>query len=160
MERKRHPGPAAPHFPPPSRGPMRAARGKRGDHMSTQTTDSKQPTIDVTDYIDKRQLNAFNFQLVVLSFLVIMVDGYDITVAGFAVPQLASAWGIANLGAFGPALGASLIGMLFGAPLLGHVGDRFGRKPAILISYVIFGIFTLATAWVGSLGELAVLRFL
>ena len=96
----------------------------------------------------------------VLSFLVIMVDGYDITVAGFAVPQLAQAWDIANPGAFGPALGASLIGMLFGAPLLGHVGDRFGRKTAILISYVIFGVFTLATAWVGSLGQLALLRLL
>ena len=48
-------------------------------------------TIDVTDYIDKRTFNAFNFQLVVLSFLVIMVDGYDITVAAFAVPQLIKA---------------------------------------------------------------------
>jgi AAHS family 4-hydroxybenzoate transporter-like MFS transporter len=128
--------------------------------MSTQTIDTRQQTIDVPDYIDKRKLNAFNFQLVVLSFLVIMVDGYDITVAGFAVPQLAQAWGITNPGAFGPALGASLIGMLFGAPLLGHVGDRYGRKTAILISYVIFGVFTLATAWVGSLGQLALLRLL
>jgi AAHS family 4-hydroxybenzoate transporter-like MFS transporter len=50
--------------------------------------------------------------------------------------------------------------MLFGAPLLGHVGDRFGRKPAILICYVIFGVFTLATAWAGSLTQLGVLRFL
>jgi MFS transporter, AAHS family, 4-hydroxybenzoate transporter len=128
--------------------------------MSTQTIDTSQPTIDVTDYIDKRQLNAFNFQLVVLSFLVIMVDGYDITVAGFAVPQLAKAWDILTPGAFGPALGASLIGMLFGAPLLGHVGDRFGRKTAILISYVIFGVFTLLTAWAGSLMQLGILRFL
>src|SRR5579871_1993829 len=98
-----------------------------GNAMDTQRT------IDVTDYIDKRTFNAFNFQLVVLSFLVIMVDGYDITVAAFAVPSLIKAWGVANPGAFGPVLGASLFGMLFGAPLLGHVGDRFGRKTAILV---------------------------
>ena len=55
-----------------------------------------QQTIDVTDYIDKRKLNAFNFQLVVVSFLVIMVDGFDITVAAFAVPPLIAAWGIAD----------------------------------------------------------------
>jgi AAHS family 4-hydroxybenzoate transporter-like MFS transporter len=117
-------------------------------------------TIDVTDYIDKRQLNAFNFQLVVISFFVIMVDGFDITVAGFAVPSLIKAWGVQNPGAFGPVLGASLFGMLFGAPLLGNFGDRFGRKPAILVSYVSFGIFTLAAAWSGSLLQLGILRFL
>lgn len=119
-----------------------------------------QQTIDVTEYIDKRTFNAFNFQLVVLSFLVIMVDGYDITVAAFAVPPLIKAWGVANPGAFGPVLGASLFGMLFGAPLLGHVGDRFGRKTAILASYVVFGMFTLAAAWSGSLLQLGMLRFL
>lgn len=118
-----------------------------------------QQTIDVTDYIDGRKLNAFNFGLVVLSFLVIMVDGFDITVAAFAVRPLSAAWGIVNKGAFGPALSASLIGMLFGAPLIGYVGDRFGRKPAILLSYVIFGAFTLATAWSHSLLELGILRF-
>jgi AAHS family 4-hydroxybenzoate transporter-like MFS transporter len=128
--------------------------------MSTQTSDTSQQTIDVTDYVDKRQLNAFNFQLVVLSFLVIMVDGYDITVAAFAVPPLIKAWGIASPGAFGPVLGASLFGMLFGAPLLGHVGDRYGRKTAILVCYVVFGVFTLAAAWSESLLQLGVLRFL
>src|SRR6202035_5957964 len=81
-------------------------------------------------------------------------------VAAFGLPPLIKAWGIQNPGACGPVLGASLIGMLFGAPLLGYVGDRFGRKTAILISYVIFGVFTLMTAWVGSLAQLGILRFL
>src|SRR5215471_19850987 len=121
---------------------------------------SAQQTIDVTDYIDKRELNAFNFQLVVVSFLVIMVDGFDITVAGFAVPPLSKAWGIDNPGTFGPALSASLVGMLFGAPLLGYFGDRCGRKLAIMVSYMIFGAFTLATAWAGSLLQLGILRLL
>src|SRR3981081_1369271 len=97
----------------------RYSRQRGGNQMSTQQT------IDVTDYIDKRKLNAFNFQLVVVSFLVIMVDGFDITVAAFAVPSLIKAWGIQTPGAFGPVLGASLFGMLFGAPRFGHVGERF-----------------------------------
>ncbi len=119
-----------------------------------------QQTIDVTDYIDGRKVNAFNAALVVLSFLVIMVDGFDITVAAFAVPAQIKAWGIQNPGAFGPVLGASLFGMLFGAPLLGYLGDRFGRKNAILLSCLIFGVFTLAAAWSGSLMQLGILRFL
>ena len=117
-------------------------------------------TLDVTDYVDARKFNAFNFQVVVVSFLVILVDGFDVTVAAFAVPALIRDWGVQNAGAFGPVLGASLFGMLFGAPLLGHAGDRFGRKTAILVSYVVFGIFTLAAAWSTSITQLAALRFI
>lgn len=130
-----------------------------GIHVSTQTIDTSKPTIDVTDYIDKRQLNAFNFQLVVLSFLVIMVDGYDITVAAFAVPPLVKAWAFESPGVFKWILSASLFGMLFGAPLLGYVGDRYGRKTAIIACYVVFGLFTLAAAWSQSVLQLSVLRF-
>src|ERR1700741_3850711 len=104
-------------------------------------------TIDVTDHIDKRTFNAFNFQLVVVSFLVIMVDGFDITVAAFAVPPLIKAWGMPNPGEFGPVLAPPLFGMRFGAPMIGYGGERFGRRRAILLSYVVFGAFTLATAW-------------
>ena len=120
---------------------------------------NEQPTVDITDYIDKRKVNAFNALIVALSFLVIMVDGFDIVVAAFAVPSQIKEWGIQNPGAFGPVLGASLFGMLFGAPLLGHIGDRFGRKVAILLSCLIFGVFTLWAAWSGSLKELGILRF-
>src|SRR5712691_7809858 len=133
----------------------------RGSHMSPrQTRVSTQQTIDVTDYIDGRKLNAFNVQLVVVSFLVILVDGFDITVAALAVPHLVKAWGIENPGAFGPVLGASLFGMLFGAPLVGHFGDRYGRRTAILVSYAIFGVFTLCAAWATSINQLVALRFL
>jgi len=117
-----------------------------------------QQTIDVTDYIDGRKVNGFNVLLVVLSFLVIMVDGFDITVAAFAVPSLIKAWAIENRQAIGLMLSASLLGMLFGAPFLGFMGDRFGRKAAILLSYVIFGVFTLAAAWSASLLQLGLLR--
>src|SRR4029077_708187 len=104
---------------------MRATDYDHNNDKGGNAMDTPQ-TIDVTDYIDKRTFNAFNFQLVVLSFLVIMVDGYDITVAAFAWRPLIRAWGFATPGAFGRVLGASLFGMLFGAPLLGHVGDRYG----------------------------------
>ncbi len=119
-----------------------------------------QQALDVTDYIDGRKLNAFNVQLVVVSFLVILVDGFDITVAALAVPHLIKAWGVTNPGAFGPVLGASLFGMLFGAPLIGHFGDRYGRRTAILVSYAIFGLFTLCAAWAASINQLVALRFL
>ena len=48
-------------------------------------------------------------------------------------------------------LTASLVGVLAGSPLLGYVGDRYGRQTAILIGSVIYGVTTLAVIWEHSL---------
>jgi AAHS family 4-hydroxybenzoate transporter-like MFS transporter len=117
-------------------------------------------TVDLSRLLDDRKFNAFNVRLVALSFFVMLLDGYDITVMGFAVPQLAGAWGIADRGAFGPVLSASLFGMLVGAPLFGFVGDRYGRRIAIVLSCVVVGLFTWSIVFAGTLTHLFWLRFL
>jgi len=116
--------------------------------------------VEITTIIDRRGFDAFSVRLLALSFLVVLIDGFDITVAGFAIPELTHAWRIENPSVFGPMLAASLVGILFGAPLMGVVGDRFGRKVAIVVSYVIFGIFTLCGAWAGSVVQMIILRLL
>src|SRR5215470_12886402 len=119
---------------------------------------SREETLDVSEYINQRSFNGFNVMVMALSFLVVLIDGFDIAVAGFATPGLIKAWNV-EPSAFGPVLGASLFGMLFGAPLFGLIGDRYGRKTAIVTSYLMFGIFTLGAAASASIVQLATLRF-
>ena len=85
------------------------------------------------------------------AFLIVLFDGYDISAVGFAAPALVKAWGITDRVALGPVFSASLVGMLFGAPALGYVGDRWGRKIAIVLSCLIFGAFTWAAVLASSL---------
>jgi MFS transporter, AAHS family, 4-hydroxybenzoate transporter len=95
-----------------------------------------------------------------LAFLVVLFDGYDLTVLGYAAPSLIKSWGITNVAAFAPAFSASLFGVLLGSPIYGYVGDKFGRKIAIMLSALNVGILTLAAVWATSLDQLVVLRFL
>ena len=53
----------------------------------------------------------------------------------------------------------SNIGVMAGALSAGPIGDRFGRKPLLLISVALFGLGSLASAVAPSLGFLAGTRF-
>src|SRR5690349_8348167 len=53
----------------------------------------------------------------------------------------------------------SSIGIMVGALSAGPIGDRFGRKPLLIASLLIFGVASLASAITGSVLMLAVTRF-
>ncbi|WP_076858364.1 MFS transporter [Bradyrhizobium mercantei] len=111
-----------------------------------------------TDHMQKRWID--NRVLVpVLCGLVQVLDGYDLATVGFAVPSIAREWGLAPE-AFTQAFAFSSIGIMIGALVAGPLGDRFGRRPMILISVLLFGLSSLATAHATSVWMLVVLRFL
>jgi MFS transporter, AAHS family, 4-hydroxybenzoate transporter len=117
-------------------------------------------TIDITRLIDERGVSRFHIGLVVFAFFIVMIDGYDIAALGFAIPSLVRQWHITDQASLGPALSASLLGMLIGAPALGALGDRVGRKHAINVSLISFGVCTWLTVLTNSIGQIALLRLL
>src|SRR5512136_2835731 len=98
--------------------------------------------VPISRLLDERGLSSFQIKLLAWSFFMVLIDGYDITAIAFAAPSLVKEWGL-KPGALGPVLSASLIGILFGSAVFGWVGDRFGRKAALVWSNLVFGVFTL-----------------
>ena len=115
--------------------------------------------LQMEELVDGQRFGRFNLTVLLWSFLAMLADGYDIAALASAAPQLARSWHIAPK-AFAPALSASLFGILFGAPLLGYLGDRYGRRTAIVAGCVIYGLGTLATVWATDLDQVVALRFL
>ena len=113
--------------------------------------------LDIEQVLGVRQLRWFDANVLFWSFLAMVADGYDLAGLASAAPALGAAWHLPPK-AFAPALTASLVGILFGAPLLGSLGDRLGRKPVIVIGSAAYGLGTLATAWATNLDEIVVLR--
>lgn len=93
------------------------------------------------------------------TFLIMVLDGFDVQLIGFAAPALIAEYGISR-SALGPALAASVIGMSIGAVAIGRVGDAYGRRPALLASAALFGVMTLLAATATSVATLALWRFL
>ena len=115
--------------------------------------------INLEELVDGQKFGRFNINLLVWSFLAMVADGFDIAGLASAAPELARAWHVAPK-AFAPALSASLFGILLGAPLLGHAGDRFGRKALIVTGCIIFSLGTVATVWATNLDQVVALRVL
>src|SRR5258707_7791752 len=120
---------------------------------------SNQPEVQVSRLLDERGLSSFQIKLLIWSFFIVLIDGYDIAAIAFAAPHLVRAWGVAP-GALGPVFSASLVGILFGSAIFGWAGDRYGRKAALVGSNLWFGIFTLAAAYVSNLDQMFWLRLL
>ena len=97
-------------------------------------------------------------RVAVLCGLVQMLDGYDLAAVGLAAPALIKAWGVKPV-ELTSAFAFSSIGIMVGAMAAGPIADRFGRKPVLLASVALFGIFSLLTVWAPSLLALVALRF-
>ena len=98
--------------------------------------------IQVSRLLDEGGLSSFQIGLMIWSILLSLIDGYDIGAIAFAAPHLVAAWGIPR-GSLGPVLSATNIGVLFGSAILGWVGDRYGRKPALISANLMFGVLHL-----------------
>lgn len=118
-----------------------------------------QNVVQVSRLLDEPGLSAFHIKLLIWSFFIVLIDGYDIAAIAFAAPHLVQAWGVPRQ-ALGPAFSASLVGILFGSALFGWVGDRYGRKAALISSNLLFGVFTLWAAFATNLDQMFWLRLL
>ena len=116
-------------------------------------------TFQVNDFVDGQRIRRFNIQLLVLSFLTMFADGFDLNSLGFAAPDLVELWDVES-SAMGPVLSANLLGIFVGAPLLGWLGDRYGRRPLIIAGTLLYGIVTLLMAWTTTMEQMMVLRFI
>lgn len=91
--------------------------------------------------------------------LTVVLDGFDNFALGLVIPSMAAEWGVSR-GAFGLVFALGLASLSLGTVVAGPLGDRLGRRGAMIVSVVIFALATLATAWADNLTHLTALRVL
>ncbi|CAI0943331.1 4-hydroxybenzoate transporter PcaK [Serratia entomophila] len=115
--------------------------------------------IDVRALINDRPLGGYQKLIVLLGFIVIALDGFDITLMGFIAPELKNEWGVGN-SQLGLAISAALIGLTLGALLSGPLADWLGHRAIIINSVFFFGLWTLATALSQNIEQMVFFRFM
>ena len=117
------------------------------------------PSINITELVDAGPISRYQVMAIVLCSLVAFLDGLDSQSIAVAAPIMADNLKLAR-SALGPIFSAGLFGAMLGALTFGPLADRFGRKAMLIVSAVIFGAFTLLTAYAYSYETLLGVRFL
>ena len=115
--------------------------------------------IDVHQLSDDARFNGFHCRVLLWCALIIICDGYDLAVAGIALPSIMKEMGVTAQKA-GFMVSSALFGMMFGAIFLGTIADRIGRKKAIAICIALFSIFTAAAGFTHDPYSFSAMRFL
>src|SRR5262245_47388266 len=152
-----------PSTPPRSTSPRWASSAhtqRRPGRLLPSTVASRaDEAVDVSALIDEGPFSGFQKRLIFGTALLIILDGVDNQLLPNAIPAMMREWNLPRA-AFADASAAAPFGMMLGSVFGGMVGDRVGRRAALIGCVLTFAVLTLMVAAVGSLGALTVVRFL
>lgn len=114
---------------------------------------------DFSKVVDHAKFGRFQACVLVLCFVIVMIDGYDLVVMGVALPTIISEMQM-DPGVAGIIASCALIGMMFGAIFMGTLADRVGRVATIVACVSVFSVFTAATGMARDPGSFAALRLI
>jgi AAHS family benzoate transporter-like MFS transporter len=115
--------------------------------------------INVKDSLDNSKFNRFHLLVMCWCFFIIMFDGYDLIIYGSVLPELMKEWNMSAIQA--GAIGSyALIGMMIGALIFGTLADKIGRRNVIIISTLLFSLFSALSSFANDPSEFGFYRFL
>ena len=116
-------------------------------------------TIHIDELLDSRPIGGLQWRVVVLCFVLAVIDGFDAQIIAYVAPLIADEFALSPE-VMGQLYSSALLGLMAGALIGSPVADRIGRKPVILVSAAVMGVFALLTATAESTFELFLYRFL
>jgi len=115
--------------------------------------------VEITRLIDDLKWTSYQKWLLALVAATIVFDGIDNQLLGIALPSVMKEWTLPR-SAFAPVISLGYFGMMIGGAVAGVIGDRIGRRTALLSSVAVFGVMTAAVGFANSTTSLMWLRFL
>ena len=127
-------------------GPVRAteepfASGSRPADLASGS--ASMPTI--VEIIDDAPIGRLQVLVFALCILVSLIDGFDTQSIAFVAPAIAKQWGVSQWH-FGFLFSATLLGSAIGNAVFGILADRVGRRRLVIVTTLIFGLFSAASA--------------
>ena len=115
--------------------------------------------VDLAAVIEGGRVTRFQWRCVLICILILICDNIDLQAVAYTGPSIRQSLHLSPA-QLGPVFSAGLTGMMFGSFIFSPMADRFGRRPVMIASVLLFGALTLATALAQTAPELIAMRFL
>lgn len=116
-------------------------------------------TINIGELLDESRVGRLQIRVFALCMISLIMDGFDVQAMGYVGPAVRAEFAISPA-QFGTLLAIANFGVLFGSLGLSVIADKYGRRPVLIGSTMLFAVLTLATAYARSYQELLILRFI
>ncbi|CAG2141263.1 MFS transporter [Cupriavidus numazuensis] len=122
---------------------------------ATHTTDS----IAVGKLFEQFPLTREHLKSCLALFMVFAIEAWEMMIIVYTAQLIGTEFQL-DAAALGNLIGAIFVGMLIGSLWWGKISDRIGRKRSIILSLVLYGLISVASAMATSYGMLYALRLL
>lgn len=116
-------------------------------------------TMTIASRLDNLRFSRSHARIISGSGIGWALDAMDVGLISFIIAALASEWSLDG-STTGWIASVGFIGMAIGASVGGLLADKLGRRQVFAITLLVYGLATGASALVGGVGMLLVLRFL
>jgi AAHS family 4-hydroxybenzoate transporter-like MFS transporter len=116
-------------------------------------------SVSVKEVLDSGRFTLYQTWICTICFFLAFFDGFDLSLLSVSLPKIAEFLNTTPA-TLGVAMSLGNVGALIGCLVLGMLADRFGRKQMLLVSAFTFGIFTLSIAFIQTVPQLVLLRFI
>ena len=115
--------------------------------------------VNLQNKLDHASLTGIHWNVLIWCFMIIIFDGYDLAIAGAALPSIMEDMGVTPTNA-GFMMSSALFGMMIGAIFFGTLADRIGRRWTIAICLFLFSAFTAAAGLTSEPISFSIMRFI
>ncbi|MDE2255361.1 MAG: MFS transporter [Betaproteobacteria bacterium] len=114
---------------------------------------------NLAERLDRVRWNRFHATVTIALGVGWLLDAFEVTIVNNVIGVFKDLWHLDNAQASW-ILSIWFVGLMIGAYGFGFLADRFGRRRLFLLTLLIYGVFTLLTAFAWNYPSLLVLRLL
>ena len=108
--------------------------------------------------LDRLPVSRFHVTVLIVAALSLFFDTLDTVVTGFVLATLRPLWGFSTA-TIGVISAIGLAGYLVGAAVAGFAADRYGRKRMIMLTLILYSLFSASRGMVDNVWSFAALNF-
>jgi putative MFS transporter len=108
--------------------------------------------------LDRLPVSRFHITVLIVAGLSLFFDTLDTVVTGFVLATLRPLWGFSAV-TIGVISAIGLAGYLVGSAVAGFAADRYGRKRMIMLTLVLYSLFSASRGLVNDMWSFAALNF-